>query len=315
MNAQQYVFSFRAMGSEFNVWVETEGDGPTIVRQVPAWVEEIEARLTRFRPQSELNALNARSGQWVTVSDVLYRAIEKALHAAALTDGLYNPLILPALVAAGYTRSFDEIRAGAAVEDSASEQPVIVPDWRSVALAPKRRAVRLPAGAQIDLGGTAKGWTAELIANRLAAYGPCLVDAGGDLVARGTPQNQPGWVVAVAEPGAADDTPPILSVALADQAVATTGIDYRRWRQGGKLQHHIIDPRTGQPAQTDVQSVTVICPTATAAEAYAKAILLLGSEAGLEWVNQQPQHAALVVRTTGAVVATQDFMSHTVALA
>ncbi|WP_119070645.1 FAD:protein FMN transferase [Aggregatilinea lenta] len=315
MSAQQYVLSFRAMGSQFNVWVETTADGPAVVRQAPAWVEEIEARLSRFRPQSELNHLNAHSGQWVTVSEVLYHAVEKALYAAALTGGLYNPLILPALAAAGYTRSFDEIRAGALPEERGSDAPVIVPDWRSVDLAPKRRSVRLPAGAQIDLGGTAKGWTAEVIAERLAVHGPCLVDAGGDLVARGKPQDRPGWVVAVAEPGTADDTPPILSVAVVDQAVATTGIDYRRWRQGGKLQHHIIDPRTGQPARTDVESVTVICSTAAAAEAYAKAILLLGSDAGLEWINQQPQHAALVVRTHGAVIATQDFMTHTVALA
>ncbi len=313
MSAQQYALSFRAMGSQFNVWLEA-ADGPAILRRVPGWVEDVEAVLSRFRPQSELNRLNARSGQWMTVSDVLYQAVEKALHAATLTDGLYNPLILPALVAAGYSRTFDEIRAGASPEAHSPDLPVIVPDWHSVELSSRRRAVRLPAGAQIDVGGTAKGWTAELIADRLAAYGPCLVDAGGDLAARGAPEGQPGWPVAVAEPGQ-DDAGTILWIALADKAVATSGLDYRRWRQGGKMQHHIIDPRTGRPARTDVQSVTVICPAATTAEAYAKAVILLGSDAGLEWINQQPQHAALVVCAGGTVLATQDFMAHSVAIA
>lgn len=303
-----YQITFRAMGSQFNVWLETEADGESVLRQVPGWVEEIEARLTRFRPESELSRLNARSGRWVSVSDTLLQAVLAARHATWLTDGLCNPLVLPALVAAGYERSFAEMQREGLNDSRAVPAPVIVPDWRGIAIRPKHHLIRLPAGAQIDLGGTGKGWTAEIIANRLAVYGPCLVDAGGDLVARGKPQNSAGWRIEVAEPGQPDDAPPVSTILVSDAAVATSGIDYRRWMRGGKPQHHLIDPRTGQPAVTDVLAATVIDTSATLAEAYAKALVILGSAAGLDWLMQQPQRAALVVRTDGAVLATADFL-------
>jgi thiamine biosynthesis lipoprotein len=310
----QYVISFRAMGSQFNAWLETPADGEAILRRVPAWVEAIEARLSRFRPESELSCLNTRSGQWVAVSDTLFQAVMKARHAAQITAGLVNPLVLPALIAAGYARSFVDMTRR---DDRLPEQvsgPVIVPDWRGIEIRPNRNAIRLPAGSQIDLGGTAKGWTAAQIAGRLSVYGPCLVDAGGDLAARGKPRGQMGWQVDVAEPGQSDQAPPVASVMVTDLAVATSGIDYRCWVRNGKRQHHLIDPRTGQPAVTDVLSATVIHPDACLAEGYAKALVLLGSTAGLEWILGHPQRAALVVRTDGAVLATADFQSHMVAL-
>jgi thiamine biosynthesis lipoprotein len=306
---QPYEIAFRAMGSQFNVWLETQADGATVLRQVPGWVEAIEARLTRFRPESELSRLNARSGRWVSVSDTLLQAVLAARHAAWLTEGLCNPLVLPALVAAGYERSFAEMQHEGLNDSRAVPAPAVVPDWHGIAIKPKHHLIRLPAGAQIDLGGTGKGWSAQRIADRLAAYGPCLVDAGGDLVARGKPQGSAGWRIEVAEPGQPDDAPAVSSILVSDAAVATSGIDYRRWMRGGKPQHHLIDPRTGQPAVTDVLAATVIDTSATLAEAYAKALVILGSAAGLDWIMQQPQRAALVVRTDGAVLATADFLS------
>jgi thiamine biosynthesis lipoprotein len=307
---EPYQISFHAMGSQFNVWLETEADGETVLRQVPGWVEAIEARLTRFRPESELSRLNAHSGKWVSVSDTLLQAVLAARHAAWLTEGLCNPLVLPALVAAGYERSFAEMQRQGLNDSRAVPAPVLVPDWRGIAVKPRHHLVRLPAGAQIDLGGTGKGWSAQQIADRLAVYGPCLVDAGGDLVARGKPQGMAGWQIQVAEPGQPDAAPPVTSILVSDVAVATSGIDYRRWMRGGKPQHHLIDPRTGQPAATDVFAATVIDSSAMLAEAYAKALVILGSAAGLDWIMQQPQRAALVVRTDGAVLATADFLSY-----
>lgn len=310
---RQYVITFAAMGSRFNVWLEGEAESAEILQRVPAWVEEYEAILSRFRPQSELSKLNARSGRWVETSEVLFQALQKARYAAQLTNGLCNPLVLPALMAAGYTHSFESgfspsppQHAAESPEDTFFAPPP-VPAWTAIQVRQKRRLVKLPPQGKLDLGGTAKGWAAEQIANRLAAYGPCLVDAGGDLVARGTPQNQAGWVVRIAEPGPEADQPPLAAVCVTDCAVATSGVDYRRWRQGKRARHHLIDPRTGQPAETDVLSATVIHPEAALAEGYAKALVLMGSEAGLAWILHQPQQAALVVRKDRAVLATEAF--------
>ncbi len=90
-------------------------------------------------------------------------------------------------------------------------------------------------------------------------------------------------------------------------AIATSGIDYRRWKQGDRQQHHLIDPRTGEPAHTDVLTATVIHADAPTAEAYTKALVLLGSEPGLNWLNQQWYASGLVVRQDGAVLATSNF--------
>ncbi|MBZ0301916.1 MAG: FAD:protein FMN transferase, partial [Anaerolineae bacterium] len=98
--------------------------------------------------------------------------------------------------------------------------------------------------------------------------------------------------------------------ALKDAAIVTSGIDYRRWHTSdGQLRHHIIDPRTGYSAQTDVLSTTVVHPHAPTAEAYAKAVLLLGGQAGLEWLQGRWHAAGLVVRQDGAALATSDFCS------
>src|SRR6185436_17837346 len=105
------------------------------------------------------------------------------------TDGLYNPLILDALIAAGYDRSFEQIHGNTHLK-----LPTNVTDWHEIEIHIKQREVRLPS--QIDLGGVAKGWAAEQIADQLSPYGACLVDLGGDMVARGRPEGQTGWRVA-----------------------------------------------------------------------------------------------------------------------
>ena len=99
----------------------------------------------------------------------------------------------------------------------------------------------LPYGASIDLGGIAKGWSAQQVADRLAHFGSCLVDAGGDVVTRGIPQNKHGFPVGVALPGS--DDVDITTLMLHNAAAATSGIDYRHWQQGTATRHHIIDPR------------------------------------------------------------------------
>jgi FAD:protein FMN transferase len=301
---KQYHVAFDAMGCQMDAWLETEADGVTLLQALPDQVASFEERLSRFRPTSELMQLNAHSGEWVHVSSVLLENVLAAKHAARLTNGLYNPLILPALVAAGYDRSFDQITAMLTPE---IVPPIPIAPWSEIEIDIGSSTVRLPAGSALDLGGVAKGWTAATIADELAAYGSCLFSAGGDIVARGTRQGRFGWTVAVAEPGS--DAANVLHVLLQDRAVVTSGVDRRYWQHKGQRRHHIIDPRTGQPAQTDVQSVTIIHPHAPTAEAYAKAVLLLGSKAGLVWLNKQWDSAGMVVRNDKAVLATTNWQS------
>lgn len=299
---QLFYMAWRAMGCEVSIQLETETDGHFHLSAIPDQVEAIEARLSRFRPTSELMQFNRQAGSWMTVSEVLFANISAAKHAARLTDGLFNPLVLPALVANGYDRSFADIRTPHIA------QVIPAADWHRIELRSKTHEVRIPAKSALDLGGIAKGWTAARLADDLAPFGACLINFGGDLVARGAPQNALGWEVSIADPF---KDAPLITLWLRDASLVTSGIDFRRWTTAdGKQQHHIVDPRSGQSAETDVLTVSIHHPSATTAEAYAKAVLLRGAQDGLNWLQSQWSAAGLIVQRNGAVLATPQLMSH-----
>ncbi len=296
-----YHISFRAMGCQITIQLQTEADATPILDTIPDQVEQLEAQLSRFRLASDLMHLNARAGEWVAVSEALFETIHIAKHTARLTDGLYNPLVLPAMIASGYDRSFEQLTAPTPRPSSP------VPDWHDIDLRVSSHQVRLPKGSAIDLGGIAKGWTANFIADQLGQYGACLVNFGGDMVARGAPLEWSGWQVGIHDP----HTDSIIAMlALSDTAIATSGVDYRRWKIAtGDTYHHIINPKTGKPAKTDVISATVIHPNACYAEAYAKAVIILGAQDGLVWLNDQWDAQGLVVCADGKILATPYFLA------
>lgn len=297
-----YSSQFRAMGCTFEVQLETEHDGKSILAAVPAKVEALESCLSRFRPESELSRLNQRSGEWVTVSQELLDNLVAAKHAARLTDGAFNPLILSALSACGYDRTFEAI-SKPWVERSAS-----IANWRDIRFRLPDRQVMLPPGGMVDLGGIAKGWTVQQIAHELSVYGSALVNGGGDISVFGAPTGRSGWQVDVAHP---DSDQALCSLSIAVGSVVTSAIDFRRWESAqGKAYHHIIDPRTGQPAQTNVISATVVHPDCTIAEALAKSILVQGSDKGLALLDRYPETAALVIGNNGSVLATSTLMPY-----
>lgn len=287
------------MGCQVNAQIETEADGNTILRQLPLEVEAIEARLSRFRPDSELMQLNRRAGEWIRASEILFENIRAAKHAARLTDGLFNPLILPALLANGYDRSFEQI----AIPHTGENIPGA--DWRGIELRLPTREIRIPVNSALDLGGIAKGWTAAKLADDLSKSGTCLVNMGGDVAVRGAPDGLPGWQVEVSDPFG---DPALVSLWLTDTTIVTSGVDFRRWEvQEGRTQNHIVDPRNGHSVDTDALTATVVHPHAPTAEAYAKAIILRGAESGLNWLNQQWHAAGLVVQHDGKVLTTSNF--------
>ncbi len=294
-----YMIEFRAMGCQVNVQLQTEADGNALLQQLPNEFELIEACLSRFRPDSELMQVNRQAGEWLPASEVLFKNVQAAKQAALLTDGLFNPLVLPAMLANGYDRSFEEIGTPVVPKN------VPAADWHTIELRPSTHEVRIPGNSALDLGGIAKGWTAAKVANDLAQYGHCLVNIGGDMVARGAPNGLPGWEIEVGDPFSDES---LLSLWLTDNTIATSGVDFRRWSTpDGQPQSHIVDPRTGCSVQTDVLSATVVHPHAPTAEVFAKAVILRGAEAGLNWLNQQWNAAGLVVQHDGAVLTTSSF--------
>lgn len=273
-------------------------DAKSMLAQVPTWFEEWEQRFSRFRATSELNRLNAQNGQWVKVSVELCEMVAVARLAAAFSNGLVSPLVLNALEQAGYDRSFEQMATSRVQPAGSAPGNRFTGDWQSVKVDSNQNKVFLPAGARLDFGGIAKGWSAEIAAQRLSVLGAALVDAGGDVAMAG--KRSDVWPIAIANPLLADEN---IELLLIEQgSVATSGRDFRRWRRNGTWQHHIIDPRTAKPAQTDVISATVIAPKMLMAESAAKVVLILGSRDGLKWLESQADLAALLVLENGEII-------------
>ena len=291
----------RGMNTAFHLTVRVDDGTAEAERALDAsaaWLGEIERICSRFLPESELCALNASAGRPFAASADLYAVVAKAIEMAARTDGLFDPAILPALLAAGYTRSFAEIgqREIGASEANAQEPS----DWRSgrwreVQFDDETRTITLPEGVALDLGGVAKGWAADEVARRfLGAFPAYLIDLGGDLCLRGDPEPGNGWLIGIEDPRAtlgpteSATTPQYLAaVELRRGGIATSGPARRWWLRGGQRMNHLIDPRSGQPVESSMDtramlSCTAFAPTAVEADIYAKVVLLRGYPAGLE---------------------------------
>jgi thiamine biosynthesis lipoprotein len=289
---------FRAMNSD--LVLAAEGDLRELeqgFKQARMFVEASEARFTRFSDSSELAALNRAAGGWVSVSTELYELVQEASDLSEQTEGLFDPSILDDLERAGYDKSMDQIRehgAGAPRVAAKSGRG----DFRATQFDPAKGAIRLPPGRRLDLGGIAKGWIAERAARVLDEYAnACTVNAGGDLFAIGLPAGETAWAIALEDPRDPRETLAVLRVGPG--AVATSSITKRRWRQGTRVMHHLIDPRTGLPAQTDWLSVTVIAPHATTAEVFAKALLIAGSRAAQDLAARRDHLAFIAVDEAG----------------
>jgi thiamine biosynthesis lipoprotein len=300
-----HTIRFRALGTEALVY----SPAAILLRdRLQERIEEYEARLSRFRPESEVSLLSSRSGRAVPVSAELFELLTMALSFWRETSGLFDPLILPALEAAGYDRSFEAVPAVSREAPGLPPRPLAT--FGDVVLDAEHRTVFLPEGAHLDLGGIAKGWIIDRVAGLLRPHGPSLIDIGGDMVAFGDgPDGEPGWLVAVANP--VETVRDLCWLRLRDEAVATSTTVRRRWSRGGRWLHHLIDPRTGEPSQTDVLQATVVAPDAVTADVYAKTALLLGAREGYDWLTGRGMAAALFTHS-GHLLRTPSWERHEV---
>ncbi len=295
--------TFRAMNSDIVLVAETDvAQSMSGFDAARNFIEACERRFTRFSENSELSALNRSAGGWFQASRDLFAVIEEALFYYYKTNGLFEPSILPSLRQAGYVHSMDEIRRVGAAPQPAGPLPVSTSTFASIELNEKDSSIRLPPGMQIDLGGIAKGWIAERAAHLLNRYASaCGVSAGGDMFLIGYPDGQDFWEVGLEDPR--DPQIDISVLRVLEGAVATSSVVKRAWKQGNRSRHHLIDPRTGEPAATRWLSVTVLAPHATAAETFAKAFLIADEEETQFLAEKNPELTALAVDRDGNLVS------------
>jgi thiamine biosynthesis lipoprotein len=307
------------MGSTAHLVVS--GAGQDCLDRARGRLADLEGRWSRFLPDSELSRVNAQPGRAVRVSADTAQLVTRAVEAWRVTGGLFDPTVLPALEAAGYDRTFEaladetgdreENRAAGQAAGQAVGQAVGAPP-RSAVPAPGCAGirvtvddlggtVRLPHRTRLDLGGIGKGYAADQVAFDLRSQGAdgVCVNLGGDVRVGGRSPQGAGWSVGVADPFDTSEHPRDLTVlALGEGAVATSSRARRRWRRGGRPMHHVIDPRTGAPARTDLVAVTVVAAEVHWAEVLAKGALVAGSGAGTRLLDAH-RVAALLVTETG----------------
>ena len=300
--------------------VEVVGERPDgaarpAIQRALRWFEAVERACSRFDPESELRQLSGRVGEPVVVSPIVFEAVRFALALAQRTHGAFDPTIGQVLEAHGFDRNYrtgerigtprGDADAGSAVTGRASRLAGDRPTRRDVTyhdvrLDPARHTITLRRPLVLDLGAVAKGLAIDLAARELAAFPSFCVDAGGDLFARGQNAHGQPWRIGIQAP----DTGATLGYALdvSDVAVCTSG-DYERVTADG-LQHHLLDPRTGQSARA-LASVTVVAPTALAADGLATAAFVVGPAAGLRLLEREGVGGVLIA-PDGSVRTTRD---------
>ena len=270
---------FEALGSRAVVATADPGVIDAAAMILHEELVAIDRACSRFRADSEISAVHRRAGTSVEISPLLAEAIDTALRVAEDTDGTVDPTVGAAVIALGYDRDFAALgsttgtRAGASTE----LRPRPAPGWRCVEFDADRRRVRVPCGVVLDLGATAKALAADRAAARMAARtgSGVLVNLGGDVALAGSPPDG-GWAVGIAlactvAPGEAD-----VVVAIREGGLASSGTAVRTWIRGDRRVHHIVDPRTGDNAESYWQLVSVAAPTCVAANAASTAAIVWG---------------------------------------
>lgn len=295
-------YPFRAMGGEMLAILEGDANlSPSILERVPGWFEGWEQTLSRFRPDSELSRLNQTFDQPVEVSDTLWDVFQYSLSAETITNGLVTPTVLDAVIEAGYNQSFDDLPRYQTQHGSqilSAVNPLSMVLWNE-----KDHTICLPHGVRLDFGGVAKGWAANQTATRLKEYGSGLMNAAGDIAINDPLANGDSWLIGVKNPFVKDTD--FETLKIGHGGVATSGKDRRRWSQNGSPRHHIINPYTGQSAETNVMTATIVAPTVMEAEAAAKAVVILGGEEGLAWIESDPMLAGIIVLENGQTLYSQ----------
>jgi thiamine biosynthesis lipoprotein ApbE len=282
-----------ALGTTAHLVVTDPGSLAPARSIVERRLTEIDRAASRFRADSELSALNAADGEWVSVSPLFAAALRVARHAAESTDGLVDPTVGAALINLGYDRTFVQVSPDG---PPLTLQLHTAPDWRQLEVDDASERARVPLGVHLDLGATAKALAADLCAAAVARVlrSGVLVSLGGDIAVAGNGPSG-GWPVDVTD--RSDLELPTgghgQTVAIHGGGLATSSTTARKWRRGGSLLHHIVDPRSGLPTTGPWRTVSVAAPTCVLANTASTAAVIIGATAPA-WLAARGFSARLV---------------------
>jgi len=291
-----HLLSWSAMGTTCRAWLVGPG-AERAARGARSTVTHLEARWSRFLPDSDISRLNSADGEAAAVAPETLAIISDAIAWWRATDGRFDPTVLEALIAAGYDR--DRATGHGPISDGSP-----APGCDGIELDCDASTVRLPRGVALDLGGIGKGRAVDVVTESLQHAAGGLIDLGGDLRVWGASPTGDGWPIAIDD---LRDGTTAAVVGLAAGAVATSSTLRRSWRDGDRTAHHLIDPRTGRPVDGELVTVTVIAASTAAAEVLAKAALVAGDVPAAQRLLAAHDVAALLVPASGPSIPVGGF--------
>jgi FAD:protein FMN transferase len=292
--------TFPALGTTAVLLVDQPAALEAALDVLRSEIDAVDRACSRFRPDSELSGLNAAGGRAFAASPLFIEAVEVALRAARLTDGLVDPTVGTAIRVLGYDRDFSQLAAsGPPLRVSVGP----VPGWRLLQVDQRAMTITVPGGVELDLGATAKALCADRAARAaaVASGAGVLVSLGGDIAVAG-PAPAEGWPVKIADDHAARLDAPGQTVVIRAGGLATSGVSVRRWVRGDDELHHLIDPATGRPADPTWRTVSVAAGSCVDANIASTASVLLG-RAAPGWLAERGLPARLVTPDGQVVLA------------
>ncbi len=262
------------------------------VERALAWFETVERICTRFDPTSEVMQLLGYVGRPIRVSTLLFEVAAFALDLAEQTDGAFDPTVGATMEQLGFAIHY---RTGEVVNSHIDGQSG---NFHDVRIDRRARTILLRRPLVLDLNAVAKGLAIDLAVQELQGYADLCIEAGGDLYVKGNKASGEKWHIGIQHPRAEGLL--TRTFHLSGVAVCTSG-DYERRTQGADDRGHILDARTRQPV-TDLASVTVVAPTAMAADGISTAAMVLGSARGPEFLKDQGV-SGLLVTPEGSIVS------------
>jgi len=300
-NTERYEFTSRHMGSDFRIVLYADSDSIAAAASDSAFarIEELNLIMSDYIDKSELNRLSrtSGSGEWVKLSEELFRVLSIAQWISYQTDGVFDVTIGP------MTKLWRELRRSAEpmlplpVKLNEIKQRV---GYEHLVLNFEERSARLlRENMALDLGGIGKGFAADEALSVLKSFGICsaLIDAGGDVTLGNPPPGRQPWITAVPKTVTRDGTE-MIQLQMANRSVATSGDLFQFAMVDGVRYSHILDPKTGLGSTLQIQA-TVISNSGTLADAYASVLTLMRPEEGIDFIQQVPDTEAILFVKNG----------------
>lgn len=286
---------------QMNTDISISGLHAPDARNVFEWMSSVENQFSRFLTDSELSHVNWNVENVTHVSQQFAELLYEALRFYQETGGIFNPFLGNLMNDIGYDRSFEQIN-----RQNAHREPLpLMDDQTALTFDLEQRSITLPTGSALDFGGIAKGWAVQKSAMNLIGQGRPygLINAGGDLMCWNTASSNKPWTIGVSHPYSDNQTIGHLIFQGGQWGIATSSKIKRSWSDGQMILHHLLDPRTGSPSDSDIIQATVIGSALLPCEIYAKCLLIMGSRNGPEWLRaKRPELDYLFIKTDGQVI-------------